>query len=307
MQLRVGQFLTDFGRLNTQHPHAWSFVDQPLVNGRFLGGDGLRNLGARLSWLVPTPFYSELFLGVQNSHGETAASFRHDHEGGLYAGRPHTVGRLQSGADFLFSPRYQASFELTDAQTLVVGASAAVGPNASGSDTRTEIVGADLFWKWKPVNHSGGFPFVSWQTEVMLRRYEVGAFSNAAADTDGSGVINGSEVDLYGDQTVCSLSRERLVDYGFYSQVAYGFRKGWIAALRGDWVDARRGDYERRFGLDLDRAARWRISPSLSWLPSEFSKVRLQYNYDQRQQLGVDHSVWLQFEFSLGAHAAHKF
>ena len=148
---------------------------------------------------------------------------------------------------------------------------------------------------------------MSWQTEAMLRRYEVGAFSNAAADTDGNGAINGSESDVFGDQSVRTLKRERLVDYGFYSQLAYGFRKGWIAALRGDWVDARRGDYERRFGLDADRAARWRISPNLSWLPSEFSKVRLQYNYDQRQQFGVDHSVWLQFEFSLGAHAAHKF
>ena len=307
LQLRVGQYFTEFGRLNPQHPHSWSFVDQPLVNGRFFGADGLRSLGARLSWLAPTPFYSELFLSVQNSQGETATSFRNDHGGGLYAGRPHAVGRLQSGADFLFSPRYQASFDLTDAQTLVVGTSAAVGPNASGNGTRTEVVGADLFWKWKPVNHSGGFPFVSWQTEAMLRRYEAGAFSNAGDDADGNGTINGAEPDVFGDQSVRTLKRERLVDYGFYSQIAYGFRKGWIAALRGDWVDSRRGEYERRFGLDPDRAARWRISPNLTWLPSEFSKVRLQYNYDQRHKIGVDHSVWLQFEFSLGSHAAHKF
>ena len=55
------------------------------------------------------------------------------------------------------------------------------------------------------------------------------------------------------------------------------------------------------------RATRWRISPNLTWYPTEFSKVRLQYNYDDRREVGVDHSVWLQFEFLLGAHAAHKF
>lgn len=65
--------------------------------------------------------------------------------------------------------------------------------------------------------------------------------------------------------------------------------------------------YEALFGADPDRATRWRISPNLTWYPSEFSKVRLQYNYDDRDRIGADHSVWLQFEFLLGAHAAHKF
>ena len=58
---------------------------------------------------------------------------------------------------------------------------------------------------------------------------------------------------------------------------------------------------------DQLRRERWRLSPNLTWYPSEFSKIRLQYNYDNRADLGVDHSVWLQFEFLLGAHAAHKF
>jgi len=55
------------------------------------------------------------------------------------------------------------------------------------------------------------------------------------------------------------------------------------------------------------RNDRWRLSPNLTWYPSEYSKLRLQYNYDDRADIGVDHSVWFQFEFLLGAHAAHKF
>ena len=287
-QIRAGQILTEFGRHNPTHPHTWSFVDTPLVAGRFLGSDGLRNPGARISWLAPTPFYSELFLSVQNSHGETAHSFRNDHENELFFGRPQSYDRVKSPGDLLFTPRYVMSFDLTDAQTLLAGASAAFGPNASGSSSDTQIYGADLFWKWKPATHSGGFPFVSWQTEGMLRRYQAGAF---AEDADGDGV---NEVDL---------PSETLKDYGFYSQLSYGFRRGWVAAMRGEAVS---GD-EAAFYPDPDRDSRWRLSPNLTWYPSEFSKIRLQYNYDDRKFIGLDHSIWLQFEFMLGAHGAHKF
>jgi hypothetical protein len=60
-------------------------------------------------------------------------------------------------------------------------------------------------------------------------------------------------------------------------------------------------------GRDPARDRRWRLSPNLTWYPSEYSKIRLQYNYDDRRNAGEDHSVWLQFEFSLGAHPAHQF
>ena len=283
LQVKAGQFFTEFGRLNPTHPHTWDFVDQPLVNGRFLGEDGLRSAGARLSWLTPTPFYSELFLTLQNSQGGTAFSFRNDHDGSPFFGRPNTQGRVTSLGDMLFAPRYAASFDLTDAQTLVAGASAAIGPNGSGTDSATQIYGVDLFWKWKSPQQHAGFPFVSWQTEGMLRRFEAGAFPPA-------------------------LPRETLIDYGLYSQIAYGFRKGWVAALRGDYVFPEKpGLYESIVGPDPDRASRWRVSPNLTWYPSEFSKIRLQYNYDHRNGIGDDHSVWAQFEFLLGTHAAHKF
>ena len=293
LQVRAGQFLTDFGRINTQHPHTWAFVDAPLANGRFLGPDGLRNPGVRLSWLAPTPFYSELFLSVQNSQGETAHSFRNDNGGDPLFGRPVSQNDVKSFGDLLFAPRYAASFDLSDTQTLLAGASAAFGPNGSGGNTDTQIYGVDLFWKWKPANHHGGFPFVSWQTEALLRRYQAGVTSEGSYDAGAGGVY---------------LPRETLTDWGLYSQIAWGFRKDWVAAFRGDYVArADKADYEKILGDDPDRLPRWRLSPNLTWYPSEFSKLRLQYNYDDREKLSVDHSVWLQFEFSLGAHAAHKF
>jgi len=179
--------------------------------------------------------------------------------------------------DVLFVPRYVASFGLTDSQTLVAGLSGAFGPNASAENTQTQIYGGDLFWKWKPPWQAGGFPFVAFQTEALGRRYEAGA---AAA-----------------------LPRETLFDWGLYSQLVYGFTQRWVAGLRGDWVSGDRGS----FRPDPDRADRFRVSPDLTFYPTEFSKLRLQYNFDHGQLAGDDSSVWLQAEFLLGAHAAHKF
>src|SRR5207249_1695672 len=47
LQLKGGQFFAALGRLNPTHPHTWDFVDTPLVNGLFLGPDGLRGVGAQ--------------------------------------------------------------------------------------------------------------------------------------------------------------------------------------------------------------------------------------------------------------------
>ena len=58
---------------------------------------------------------------------------------------------------------------------------------------------------------------------------------------------------------------------------------------------------------DPNRSDRFRTSPDLTFYPTEFSKLRLQYNYDHGQLLGDDSSVWVQVEFLLGDHAAHKF
>jgi len=284
LQAKAGQFFSEFGRINQQHPHAWDFVDQPLVIGRMFGPEGLRNPGARLSWLVPTPFYSEVFLTAQNSHGDTAFSFRNT-EDALF-GRTPVDRPVRNPGDLLYVPRYVASYDLTDSQTIVAGVSGAFGPNASATDTRTQIYGADLYWKWKPPWQSGGFPFLSWQTEALGRRYEAGA-----------GLLERA-----GMATV-ALPRETLFDWGVYSQLLYGFRPRWVAGLRGDWVSGDRGT----FSPDENRADRFRVSPDLTFYPTEFSKLRLQYNYDHGQLRGDDSSVWMQVEFLLGSHAAHKF
>lgn len=288
LQLKAGQFFAAFGRQNPLHPHQWAFVDQPLILNRAFGPEGMRNLGAQLSWLVPVPFYTEAFLGVFNGNSGQAFSFRNPGEDdgtgtNRHAGRA-TLGRgLRGPGDLLFVPRLASSFDLSDSQTLLVGASGAFGPNDTGARARMEIYGVDLFWKWKPANAGRGFPFVSFQTEALYRRFEAGADPTALPGL---------------------LPAETLGDWGFYSQLLWGFQPRWVAGLRGEYVTGNQGAFD---SLDVFRGDRTRISPALTWHPSEFSKIRLQYNYDRGQYFSDQHSVWLQMEFSLGAHSVHKY
>lgn len=284
LQLKGGQFFANFGRQNPQHPHQWAFVDEPLIMSRTFGPEGLRSIGAQMSWLAPTPFYTEAFLGVFDGQGATAFSFRNPGDDIMGTNRFHgraTLDRNMRGlGDLLYVPRIASSFDLNDSQTLVVGASAAFGPNETAAKGRTEIYGVDLYWKWKPAHADAGFPFVSWQTEAMYQRFEAGADSLAG------------------------LPAEKLRDWGLYSQVLWGFKPRWVVGLRGEYADGNSGAYDAN---DVFRGQRTRISPDLTFYPSEFSKIRLQYNYDHSELFGTEHSIWMQVEFLLGAHGAHKF
>jgi hypothetical protein len=285
LQMKGGQFFDAFGRINATHPHTWEFADSPLVNGRLLGPDGLRGVGAQIAWTLPVPWYSQAIFAVQNGRGGTAYSFRNPGDNGVFYGRM-TIDREASALhDLVYVPRLETSFNPSDTQTVLFGASGAFGMNETGSQTHTQIYGADFLYKWKSARAEGGFPFVKWQTEAMYRRFEA-----------GRGLDNLFPID------------ETFRDWGLYSQVLWGFKKGWVAGIRGDYLHMQKS----AFTDDEARQSRSRISANLTWYPTEFSKIRLQYNHDFLEENAflaardVD-SVFLQFEFILGAHGAHKF
>jgi hypothetical protein len=282
-QLKAGQFLAAFGRHNVQHVHAWSFVDQPLVSNQMFGPEGLRNPGLQLSWLAPTPWYSELIGAVFNGGGEGAYSFRNGEGSTDIAGGEAVGNGLGSAADLMWVPRWVNSFDLTRHQTAVIGVSGAFGANDAGENSGTQIYGADFYWKWQPERAQRGFPFVSLQSEIMYRVYD--APTRISVD----------------DPTV-TLPATTLRNWGMYAQLLYGFHPGWVAGFRGDYTQGDPAAYSNGQQSDWTR-----LSPVLTWYPTEFSKVRWQYNYDYRSGLGGDHGVWMELEFLVGAHAAHKF
>jgi hypothetical protein len=285
LQVKAGQFFAPFGRINPTHPHTWDFADDPLVHGLFLGSDGLRGVGAQISWTLPLPWYAQALLAVQNGRGNTGFSFRNPGDNGIFFGRTTTDREMRGLQDFVYVPRLENSFNLSDTQTVLAGVSGAFGSNETGATSRTQIYGGDLLYKWKSARAEGGFPFVKWQSEVMYRRFEA-----------GRGV----------DETFPVA--ETFHDWGIYSQLLWGFRKGWVAGVRGDHVAMT----DSHFTDDPDRQPRSRISGNLTWYPTEFSKLRLQYNHDFLEPdfffpARQADSVFLQFEFILGAHGAHKF
>ena len=285
LQLKGGQFFAAFGRINPTHPHTWDFADDPLVHGLFFGPDGLRGVGGQISWIAPVPWYSQLLLGVQNGRGGTGFSFRNPGDNGVFFDRLTTDRELRGLEDFVWIPRWENSVDLSPTQVVLAGVSGAFGSNDTGSNTRTQIYGGDFLYKWKSARAEGGFPFVKWQTEVMYRRFEA-----------GRGMDNTFPV------------AETFHDWGLYSQILWGFKKGWVVGVRGDYVDME----DSRFTDDIDRQSRSRIAADLTWYPTEFSKIRLQYNHDFLEETfflpgrDVD-SIFLQFEFILGSHGAHKF
>jgi hypothetical protein len=60
---------------------------------------------------------------------------------------------------------------------------------------------------------------------------------------------------------------------------------------------------------DPFRDDRHRFSALFTFMPTEFSRFRLQYNWDLAQHLddGDAHSIWMGIEFLFGKHAAHKY
>src|SRR5262249_38550955 len=109
-------------------------------------------------------------------------------------------------------------------------------------------------------------------------------------------------------------------DWGMFAQVVWRLPEPaarWFVGIRGDLVGPRNapvptGGYLTNGiltpeGWVGDQYMRYRISPDVTFYPSEFSKLRLQYNYDQPIGINAQHMVALQFEFLMGAHGAHKF
>lgn len=294
-EIEIGTFFTEFGRKNPTHPHSWYWVDQPFVNSRLFGGDGLRGPGIRIGWLTPLPWYSEIHWGIQNAQGETQLSFLANDETfdeRPIGGRPFVDVGVDGLEDFTYLVRWANAFDPGDEWSLLVGASALFGPNSTGSNATTMIFGGDITAKWHPLQTDRGWPYLRSTTEFMYRNYEVDSFS------DGK----------------ISLPDDTLEDWGLYSELVWGFVRGWSAGIRYEYGDASGANYNEagsRVSRDVDpyRDRRHRVSPVLVWDPSEYSRIRLQYNFDHARHLEGDtsHAVWLGLEFSLGAHPAHEY
>jgi hypothetical protein len=134
--LRFGQMAPRFGTLNTVHEDDLPQVDRPDVLRRFFGQEEMNaEKGLEAFWILPTPFYQELSVGMFNGDDEEAF-------GGGSLRDPLILSRLRS------------FFELGDLGGLQVDVSGGTG--RTSEDRRHTIAGLGLKYKWFP---SVGYPF----------------------------------------------------------------------------------------------------------------------------------------------------
>ena len=97
---------------------------------------------------------------------------------------------------------------------------------------------------------------------------------------------------------------------GWYLQGIWQFTRGWRVGARYDAVDSDNSgsdpDVLDEAGLLSNGHKPERVSLMTEWVPSEFSRIRLQYNRDDSYEESDD-QLFLQYTFSIGAHGAHTF
>jgi len=97
---------------------------------------------------------------------------------------------------------------------------------------------------------------------------------------------------------------------GWYAQAVWKFARSWRTGLRYDKLDSDNTGSDTgvldQAGLVTHGHQPQRVSIMAEWIPSEYSRIRLQYNRDDSYQL-PDDQVYLQYTFSIGAHGAHAF
>jgi hypothetical protein len=172
--------------------------------------------------------------------------------------------------DFAHLVRLKTSRDLSTTSNFELGASFATAPSDGAHGGRRSMVeGVDVTYRWRP-KEAGLYRAFLWQTEALFAQVER-AFGEAGAS------------------------------WGMYTAGEYQFARRWKFGLRYDMTDLP-GDASRH-----EQA----YSAYLTFLQSEFAYWRLGYQFTDRnfaeQGNKDEHQVFLQLNWNLGVHPAHKF
>jgi hypothetical protein len=288
--VKGGRFFSGLGYLNEVHAHAWDFVDQPLVYQAFFAGQRAQD-GVQVKWIAPTDLFLE--LGGETGNGDAFPGTRQSGNGmngtTLFA---HLGGDLGDNASW----RLGGSWIDLDAEGRAYeDVDAAGNPVVNAFTGSSETWVADAVLKWAPGGNSA-LRYLKLQGEYMHRRES----GELAFDVDGAALADGY----------------RSAQSGWYVQGVYQFLPRWRAGLRYDTLDSGTPD----IGLVTSGALTAGDFPALltgdpsrttvmvDWNPSEFTRLRLQYAWDEARDDGdTDRQLFLQYLYGIGAHGAHKY
>lgn len=286
LQAKIGKFKSDFGYLNNKHQHNYNFYEMPLIYQAILGDHGITENGVQLQYVFPAPHY--IMIGIEALEGDNEQSFG-------------TEGFL--GVDDVDQPNLWLGYVKTSLDisggTLLAGASMAKGDSrinhvddeeeAHAFAGDTTIYGVDLTYKYyMAADHA-----ITWQSEYIYRKM------------DGTKYIPNDT----GDGWVNEISLEKK-QAGFYSELVYQYDKNWRGGLRYSGI-TKNDITADGVGTDIPDDM-YVTSAMLEYNPSEFSRLRLQYNHnsalytDEGEKNNKDEII-LEFNYAIGAHAAHTF
>lgn len=281
--VRGGRFYSGIGYLNQQHRHAWDFYDAPLIYRGMFGNQYLDD-GLRLSVVLPTDLFielgSEVFAG-----GKYPA-------GGEHSGVGSWTAFANVGGDINVSHSWQSGISYWSADNIEREYGGhdhgGVGevPSFEGD---SQIIGFNAIYKWAP---NGNY-----RDQNLKLQFEY--FSR---DEEGDlTLLNSSPL-----ETSTLNSKQD----GWYAQAVWQFVPTWSAGIRYDMVDSDNSGSDDAVldeaGLASGGYVPKRASIMAQWVPSEYSRIRLQYNRDESYQ-ETDDQVYLQYTFSMGAHGAHQY
>ncbi len=170
MNLRAGKYRLEFGRLNPVHPHAYSFVHQPLPHEMYFGEEGLNDMAIRASFALPTgKLNTEVMAAVLR--GEVLAGEEEEiTEEPLeitksVAALEGEEPRIKPG----FFGRITTSGSLSESAELTAGVSVVTSEYDRDERLRARVFGIDAKYKWKPNRNSA----LTIEGEYLNNRREV--------------------------------------------------------------------------------------------------------------------------------------
>jgi hypothetical protein len=304
LQLRAGKFLSGFGYINKQHPHQWDFVDQALPYGMLLGSS-ISDAGAQLTWLPNLPFYTQLgFEALQGENERFSAQLGAD--GSPFfdkkAGPRLFTGWLKVSPNLGYSHAVQigVSYAYSRRHQELVAHEHSVEADHEGEESEGEeghvdeafqgdarVLGFDFVWRYDSPRQYGARDF-SLQAEYLRRVKDLS-------------LVGSGEEPAGGETRVATQD-------GFYAQAVYGIAPRFTVGLRYDVAGLTNRIETGGEGEELDSSRRF--SADLTFNPTEFSRVRVQYSHGDFAVGGARekfNQLYVQFQMSLGVHGAHKF
>src|SRR5436309_5615282 len=283
LTVRGGRFFADFGVLPHRHDHDLPFVDRPPSIAAFVGGEAQTN-GVEVSWLAPTP----IFLRVSGTVGNKLGA---DFQDGVSNDNSRPIRGLT------YMGRLQTYFDINDDNNVELGGSIAEAPNAedfknSGRFER-RLVGMDFKYRWYPLGY-GVRQSLTVAGELL---HDVG---------DGDPVNGGPRIDIFGNKV-------RQGAWGGYVYAEYRLSKQWRPGVRFDYFQLQSepllvtNTFSTLPASTLNatghRTDNRTWTAYLTWFPSEFQRLRLQFNRSDRGNAQDANEFFLQWTAFLGSHS----